>query len=134
MPVITLPDQSQKIFENPVTVFEVASSIGKGLARAAIAGKVGDNLVDLSFTVHEDASVAIVTNKDPEGLEIVRHSAAHLLAHAVKELFSFATIGPVIDDGFYYDFSYKRAFTPDDLAAIENKMLEIAKGSMRLSE
>ena len=129
MPVITLPDQSQKRFETPVTVFEVASSIGKGLARAAIAGKVGGNLVDLSFTVREDASVAIVTNKDPEGLEIVRHSAAHLLAHAVKELFpdSQVTIGPVIDDGFYYDFSYKRAFTPDDLAAIENKMLEIAK-------
>ena len=129
MPVITLPDQSQKQFETAVTVSEVALSIGKGLARAAIAGKVDGNLVDLSFALQEDASVAIVTNKDPEGLEIVRHSTAHLLAHAVKELFpdSQVTIGPVIDDGFYYDFSYTRAFTPDDLEAIENKMLEIAK-------
>ncbi len=129
MPIITLPDQSKKSFDSEITVEEVASSIGKGLARAALAGRVDGQLVDLSETIDRDVELSILTNKDPEGLEIMRHSTAHLLAHAVKELFPDAqvTIGPVIEDGFYYDFSYKRPFTPEDLEAIEQKMLEISK-------
>ena len=129
MPNIRLPDGSQKSFPGPVTVAEVAQSIGPGLARAAIAGKVNGKLVDTSFRIDSDAELAVVTDRDPEGLEILRHSTAHLLAHAVKELFPDAqvTIGPVIENGFYYDFSYKRPFTPDDLAAIEKRMAEIAK-------
>jgi len=129
MPVITLPDQSQRQFELPVTVHEVAASIGAGLARAALAGRVNGALVDTAFLIAEDAQLAIVTDKDAEGLDTIRHSTAHLLAHAVKELFPEAqvTIGPVIDDGFYYDFSYKRPFTPEDLEAIEKKMAELTK-------
>ena len=129
MPVITLPDGAQKSFDHAVTVADVAASIGAGLARAALAGRVNDQLVDLSFKVESDAYVAIVTDKDKDGLEILRHSSAHLLAHAVKELFPDAqvTIGPVIEDGFYYDFAYKRAFTPDDLSAIEVRMTEISR-------
>ena len=129
MPNITLPDGSVRSFDHPVTVFEVASSIGAGLAKAALAGRVGDRLVDLSHRLETDAELAIVTDKNAEGLEIIRHSTAHLLAHAVKELFPDAqvTIGPVIDNGFYYDFSYKRPFTPEDLAAIEKRMADIAK-------
>ena len=129
MPVIRLPDGSQKTYENPVTVAEVAASIGAGLARAALAAKVNGKLVDTSHLIEHDADLAIVTEKDPEGLEVVRHSSAHLLAHAVKELFPDAqvTIGPVIDNGFYYDFSYKRPFTPEDLAAIEKRMQELSK-------
>jgi threonyl-tRNA synthetase len=129
MPVITLPDQSQRTFERPVTVHEVAASIGAGLARAALAGRVNGALVDTSFVIADDAQLAIVTDKDAEGLDTIRHSAAHLLAHAVKTLFPEAqvTIGPVIDEGFYYDFSYKRPFTPEDLEAIEKKMAELAK-------
>ena len=129
MPNIRLPDGSQKSFPGPVTVAEVAQSIGPGLARAALAGKVNGKLVDTSFRIDSDAELAVVTDRDPEGLEILRHSTAHLLAHAVKELFPDAqvTIGPVIENGFYYDFSYKRPFTPDDLAAIEKRMAEIAK-------
>ncbi|WEN41748.1 Threonine--tRNA ligase [Thauera sp. GDN1] len=129
MPNITLPDGSVRSFDHPVTVAEVAASIGAGLAKAALAGRVGGRMVDLSHRLDADADLAIVTDKGAEGLEIIRHSTAHLLAHAVKELFPDAqvTIGPVIDNGFYYDFSYKRPFTPEDLAAIEGRMAEIAK-------
>jgi threonyl-tRNA synthetase len=125
---IQLPDGSRRTFEHPVTVAEVAASIGPGLAKAALAGKVDGRLVDTSFVIDRDAQVAVVTDKDPDGLEILRHSTAHLLAYAVKELFPDAqvTIGPVIENGFYYDFSYKRPFTPEDLAAIEKKMAELA--------
>ena len=129
MPNITLPDGSVRSFDAPVTVVEVAASIGSGLAKAALAGKVGGRMVDLSHAITDDASLAIVTDKTEEGVEILRHSMAHLLAHAVKELFPEAqvTIGPVIDNGFYYDFSYSRPFTPEDLAAIEERMAEIAR-------
>ncbi|HLT25994.1 MAG TPA: threonine--tRNA ligase [Zeimonas sp.] len=126
---ITLPDGSQRRFEAPPTVAEVAASIGSGLARAALAGKVDGKLVDTSYRIEHDAQVAIVTDRDPEGLEVLRHSTAHLLAYAVKSLFPEAqvTIGPVIENGFYYDFSYKRPFTPEDLEAIEAKMVELAR-------
>jgi threonyl-tRNA synthetase len=129
MPSIRLPDGSVRQFPAPVSVAEVASSIGPGLAKAALAGKVDGKVVDTSYVVDRDAAVAIVTDKDAEGLEVIRHSTAHLLAYAVKELFPEAqvTIGPVIEDGFYYDFSYKRPFTPEDLAAIEKRMAELAK-------
>jgi threonyl-tRNA synthetase len=125
---ITLPDGSQRQFPAPVTVADVAASIGPGLAKAAIAGKVNDKVVDTTYTIRDDARVAILTPKDPEGLEVIRHSTAHLLAYAVKELFPEAqvTIGPVIENGFYYDFAYKRPFTPEDLAAIEKRMQELA--------
>ncbi len=125
---IRLPDGSSRSFDRPVSVAEVAASIGFGLAKAAIAGKVDDKLVDMSYVIDRDATLAVVTDKDPEGLEILRHSTAHLLAYAVKELFPDAqvTIGPVIENGFYYDFSYKRPFTPEDLAAIEKKMAQLA--------
>ncbi|MBI2311125.1 MAG: threonine--tRNA ligase [Betaproteobacteria bacterium] len=134
MPNIRLPDGSQKRFDAPVTVAEVAASIGAGLARAALAGKVNGKLVDTSFRIERDCNLSIVTDKDPEGLEILRHSTAHLLAHAVKELFPDAqvTIGPVIENGFYYDFSYKRPFTPEDLAAIEKRMQEIGKRDLKV--
>ena len=126
---IKLPDGSVKSFAGPVTVAEVAQAIGAGLARAALAARVNGKLVDTSYRIEADAELAIVTDKNAEGLEILRHSSAHLLAHAVKELFPEAqvTIGPVIENGFYYDFSYKRPFTPEDLAAIEQRMAEIAK-------
>src|SRR4030067_1503033 len=129
MPVITLPDGSQRSFALPVTVAEVAQSIGAGLARAALAGKLDGQLVDTSHLIAQDAALAIITGKDAEGLQIIRHSTAHLLAHAVKELFPDAqvTIGPVIENGFFYDFSYQRPFTPEDLAAIEKRMTELAK-------
>jgi threonyl-tRNA synthetase len=135
MPQITLPDRSTRVFDAPVTVAQIAQSIGPGLAKSALAGKVKGaadtqaRLVDTSHLVESDAEVSIVTDKDPEGLEILRHSTAHLLAYAVKELFPEAqvTIGPVIDNGFYYDFAYKRPFTPEDLQAIEQKMAELAK-------
>jgi threonyl-tRNA synthetase len=125
---VQLPDGSRRTFDKPVSVAELAAAIGPGLAKAALAGKVDGKLVDTSYVIDRDAQVAIVTDKDPEGLEILRHSTAHLLAYAVKELFPDAqvTIGPVIDNGFYYDFSYKRPFTPEDLAAIEKKMAELA--------
>ncbi len=129
MPVIRLPDGSERKFDHPVTVAEVAHSIGAGLARAALAGRVNGKLVDTSYPVTLDSDVAIVTERDAEGVEIIRHSTAHLLAHAVKELYpdTEVTIGPVIEDGFYYDFSRKQPFTPDDLAAIEKRMAEIAR-------
>jgi threonyl-tRNA synthetase len=134
MPVFRLPDGSEKRFDAPLTAAELAAAIGPGLARAALAAKVDGKLVDLSHTLDRDAQVAIVTEKDAEGLEILRHSTAHLLAHAVKELFPKAqvTIGPVIEDGFYYDFSFERPFTPEDLAAIEQRMQEIAKRDLRV--
>src|ERR1044072_6107689 len=129
MPDVKLPDGSVRHFDKPVTVAEVAASIGPGLAKAALAGKVDGKLVDTSFLIDRDADLSIVTDKDPAGLDVLRHSTAHLLAHAVKELYPDAqvTIGPVIEDGFYYDFSYKKPFTPDDLAAIEKRMSELAK-------
>ena len=129
MLTITLPDGSTRAFAQAVTVAEVAASIGAGLAKAALAGKVDGRLVDTSFRIERDCALAIVTDKDAEGVEIIRHSTAHLLAYAVKELFPEAqvTIGPVIDNGFYYDFSYKRPFTPEDLAKIEVRMAELAK-------
>jgi threonyl-tRNA synthetase len=129
MPNIRLPDGSTKSFPGPLTVAEIAAAIGPGLARAALAGRVNGKLVDTGYRVTADADVAIVTDKDAEANDLLRHSTAHLLAHAVKELFPDAqvTIGPVIENGFYYDFSYKRPFTPEDLAAIEKRMAEIAK-------
>src|SRR5439155_20446016 len=129
MPAIRLPDGAIKQFEGPVTVAQVAAAIGPGLAKAALAGKVDGKVVDTSYVIDRDAQLAIVTDKDAEGLDVIRHSTAHLLAYAVKELFPDAqvTIGPVIEDGFYYDFSYKRPFTPEDLAAIEQRMAELAK-------
>ncbi|MFA5826235.1 MAG: threonine--tRNA ligase, partial [Gallionellaceae bacterium] len=129
MPIITLPDGSQRTFPNPVTVAEVALSIGAGLARAALAGKVDGRLVDTSHIISADAALAIVTDKDADGLDLIRHSTAHLLAYAVKELFPEAqvTIGPMIENGFYYDFAYSRPFTPEDLASIEKRMAELVK-------
>lgn len=129
MASVTLPDGSKREYEGPVTVDQVAASIGAGLAKAALAGRVDGKLVDLSHVIDGDAAVAIITARDPEGLEIIRHSTAHLMAQAVKELFPEAqvTIGPAIENGFYYDFSYTRAFTPEDLKAIEARMDELVK-------
>ncbi|MBC9070725.1 threonine--tRNA ligase [Thauera sp. CAU 1555] len=129
MPNITLPDGSVRSFEQSVSVGEVAASIGAGLAKAALAGRVGGRLVDLSHRIDSDAELAIITDKVPEGIDVIRHSTAHLLAHAVKELFPDAqvTIGPVIENGFYYDFAYKRPFTPEDLEKIEQRMAELVK-------
>ena len=135
MPVITLPDGSQRQFDEAVTVMDVALSIGSGLAKATLAGNVGDRLVDASFLIEQDASLQIITAKDAEGLEVIRHSTAHLLAQAVKQLFPDAqvTIGPVIENGFYYDFAYERPFTPDDLAAIEKAMLELTESDLEIN-
>jgi len=135
MPVITLPDGSERRFDHPVTVDEVAGSIGAGLRKAALAGRVDGRLVDTSHVIASDAQLAIVTDKDPDGLEIIRHSTAHLLAQAVKALFPEAqvTIGPVIEHGFYYDFAFQRPFTPEDLAAIEAKMTELAQADQAVS-
>jgi threonyl-tRNA synthetase len=132
--VIRLPDGSERRYEHPITAREVAESIGPRLGRAALAAKVNGKLVDLSRPIETSSDLAIITEKDPEGLEIIRHSSAHLLAHAVKELFPDAqvTIGPVIEDGFYYDFSYKRPFTPEDLAAIEKRMSEISSRDLKV--
>ncbi len=129
MPVITLPDGSQRAFDAPVSIYDVAADIGSGLARAALAGEVDGRPVDTSFMIERDCHLAIVTEKSDLGLEIIRHSTAHLLAQAVKQLFPEAqvTIGPTIEDGFYYDFAYERAFTPEDLVAIEKKMEELAR-------
>src|SRR2546423_3171823 len=135
MPVVTLPDGSQRRFDHPVTVEEVAGAIGAGLRKGALAARVHDKRVAPSYVIAEAAHPAIVTDKDPEGLEVIRHSAAHLLAQAVKELFPEAqvTIGPVIEDGFYYDFAYQRPFTPEDLAAIEAKMTELAHADQKVT-
>jgi len=135
MPVVTLPDGSQRRFERPVRVDEVAAGIGAGLAKAALAARVDGRLVDTSYLIDKDANLAIVTDKDPDGLEVIRHSTAHLLAQAVKELFPDAqvTIGPVIEDGFYYDFAFKRPFTPEDLAAIEKRMAELAQADEKVT-
>jgi threonyl-tRNA synthetase len=135
MPVITLPDGSQREFDHSVTITEVAQNIGSGLAKAALAGKVDGKLVDLSHLIETDVSLGIVTDKNPEGVDIIRHSTAHLMAYAVKELYPDAqvTIGPVIENGFYYDFAYTRPFTPEDLAAIEKRMGELAKRDIPVS-
>src|SRR5215475_2419576 len=135
MPVVTLPDGSQRTFDQPVTVDEVAGAIGAGLRKAALAGRVNGKLVDTSYLIDRDANLAIVTDRDPDGLEVIRHSTAHLLAQAVKQLFPEAqvTIGPVIEDGFYYDFAYQRTFTPEDLTAIEAKMAELARADQKVS-
>ena len=132
MIAIQLPDGSKREFPQALTIAEVAASIGSGLAKAALAGRIGSGtgrLVDTSYLIEADEQLAIITDKDADGLEVIRHSTAHLLAYAVKELFPEAqvTIGPVIEHGFFYDFSYKRPFTPDDLAAIESKMTELAR-------
>ena len=135
MPDIKLPDGSIRCYEQAVTVAEVAASIGAGLARAALAGKVDGKMVDTSYLIEQNADLAIITERDADGLEIIRHSTAHLLAYAVKELFPEAqvTIGPVIENGFYYDFAYKRPFTPEDLVAIEKRMGELAKKDIPVS-
>lgn len=129
MPVVTLPDGSERKFDQAVTVIGVAADIGPGLAKATLAGKVNGELVDASYLIDSDVELAIVTERDEAGLEVIRHSTAHLLAQAVKQLFPEAqvTIGPVIDDGFYYDFAYKNGFGPDDMVAIEKKMAELVK-------
>jgi threonyl-tRNA synthetase len=128
MPAITLPDGSQRLFDNPVSVADVAADIGAGLAKATLAGVVNGDVVDASFLMEQDATLAIVTDRSDEALDIIRHSSAHLLAMAVKQLFPSAqvTIGPVIEDGFYYDFAFERAFTPEDLEAIEKRMAELS--------
>src|SRR5260221_9522057 len=135
MPNIRLPDGSSKSFPGPVTVAEIAQAIGAGLARAALAGRVDGKLVDTGFKVAGDADVAIVTDRDAEANELLRHSTAHLLAQAVKELFPDAqvTIGPVIENGFYYDFSFKRPFTREELEAIEKRMAELSKKDVPVS-
>ncbi|ACL72535.1 threonyl-tRNA synthetase [Thioalkalivibrio sulfidiphilus HL-EbGr7] len=135
MPLITLPDGSERRFDAPVTVRDVAADIGAGLAKAALAGRVNGRLVDTSHLIEDDASLAIITDRDPEGLEVIRHSTAHLLAQAVKDLFPSAqvTIGPVIDNGFYYDFAFERPFHPDDLEKIEARMKELAKADLPVS-
>jgi threonyl-tRNA synthetase len=134
MPVITLPDGSQRSFDQPITVADLAANIGAGLAKAALAGRVDGKLVDTSFVIDRDAAVAIVTGKDADGLEVIRHSTAHLLAQAVQAIYPDAqvTIGPVIEDGFYYDFAFKRPFTPEDLEKFEAKMHELAKADLKV--
>ncbi|MGB2374972.1 MAG: TGS domain-containing protein, partial [Porticoccaceae bacterium] len=127
MPVITLPDGSQREFDTAVSVLDIAADIGPGLAKATIAGEVNGNLVDACDLISQDASVRIITDRDEEGVDIIRHSCAHLIGHAVKQLYPTAqmVIGPVIENGFYYDIAYERAFTPDDLAAIEERMQQL---------
>ena len=135
MPAITLPDGSQRQFDAAVTVAQVAESIGAGLAKAALAGRVNGTLVDTSYQITDDAELAIITERDPEGLDVIRHSCAHLMAQAVQRLFPDAqvTIGPVIEDGFFYDFAYERAFTPEDLEQIEKVMGDIVKENLPVS-
>ncbi len=135
MPIVTLPDGSQRTFEQPITLHDVAKDIGPGLAKAALAGKVNGFVVDTSFLIAHDSNVAIITEKDEEGLDVIRHSCAHLLAQAVKALHPSAqvTIGPVIEDGFYYDFAYERPFTPEDLLAIEKKMAQLSSANLEVS-
>jgi threonyl-tRNA synthetase len=135
MPIITLPDNSQRKFNNAVTVMQVSESIGPGLAKATLAGMVDDVLVDASYLIEKDSNIKIITERDPEGIEVIRHSCAHLMAQAVKELYPTAqvTIGPVIDDGFYYDYFYAPGFTPDDLVQIEQKMEELVKNDIKIT-
>ncbi len=135
MPVVTLPDGSEKHFPEAVSIADVAASIGAGLAKAALAGKIRDQLLDTSHLITDDCTLSIITDKSPEGIEIIRHSCAHLMAQAVKELFPAAqvTIGPVIDNGFYYDFAYEKSFTPEDLETIEAKMTELAQAAQPIS-
>lgn len=135
MPVVTLPDGSRREFSEPVSVHDVAADIGAGLAKAALAGVVDGKEVDTSYVIDRDVNLAIVTDRQPEGLEVIRHSTAHLLAQAVKQLYPGAqvTIGPVIEDGFYYDFAYERQFTPEDLEKIEQRMNELAKEDIPVS-
>ncbi len=135
MPVVTLPDGSQRSFDHPVSVHEVASAIGPGLAKAALAGSVDGKMVDTAYVIDKDVELSIITDRDAAGIDVIRHSTAHLLAQAVKELFPEAqvTIGPVIENGFYYDFAYQRAFTPEDLEKIEKKMAELAKQNFQIS-
>ena len=135
MPVITLPDATQRQFEQPVSVHDVAFDIGPSLAKAALAGKVNGSLVDASFVIENDAELAIITSRDEKGLEVIRHSCAHLMAQAVQDVFPGAqvTIGPVIEDGFYYDFAYERPFTTDDLAIIETRMKSLVKENLSVS-
>lgn len=135
MPQITLPDGSLRSFADPITVLELAQSIGPGLAKATLAGVVDGKTVDASYRIDRDATVSIITDRSIEGLDVIRHSSAHLLAQAVKQLFPDAqvTIGPVIDDGFYYDFAYKRPFTPEDLAAIEQRMRELVEKDLEVT-
>lgn len=135
MPVVTLPDGSHRSFSQAVSVHDVAADIGAGLAKAALAGRVNGTLVDTSYEITEDAELAIITERDPDGVDVIRHSTAHLLAMAVKDLFPSAqvTIGPVIDNGFYYDFKFDRPFTNEDLARIEKRMEELAKQDFKVS-
>jgi threonyl-tRNA synthetase len=135
MPIITLPDGNQKTFDHPVTIHQIAESIGSGLAKAALAGKIGDNIVDTTYIIDQDAAVSIITSKDDDGLEVLRHSCAHLMAQAVQQLFPSAqvTIGPVIEDGFFYDFAFERPFTPEDLTKIEKKMTELSRQNQPVS-
>jgi threonyl-tRNA synthetase len=135
MPIVTLPDGSQRTFEQPVSVHDVALDIGPGLAKAALAGRVNGELVDTSFVMTDDSNLGIITERDEEGLEVIRHSTAHLLAQAVKQLFPSAqvTIGPVIENGFYYDFAFERPFTPEDLEKIEKRMQEIVKETLTVN-
>jgi threonyl-tRNA synthetase len=135
MPIITLPDGNQKTFDHPVTIHQIAESIGSGLAKAALAGKIGDDIVDTTYTIDQDAAVSIITSKDDDGLEVLRHSCAHLMAQAVQQLFPSAqvTIGPVIEDGFFYDFAFERPFTPEDLTKIEKKMTELSRQNQPVS-
>ena len=135
MPVITLPDGSQRSYEQPLSILDIAADIGPGLARATLAAEVDGRLIDASHLIDADAALRIITSRDEEGLEILRHSCAHLMAQAVKELFPQAqvTIGPVIEDGFYYDFAFERSFTPEDLAAIEEKMTDLVRQDLSVS-
>ena len=135
MPVISLPDGSQRQYDQPVTVMEIAESIGSGLAKAALAGRIDGTLVDCSHIVETDACIEIITARDDAGLEVIRHSSAHLLAQAVKLLYPQAqvTIGPMIDNGFYYDFAFERSFTPEDLQKIEKKMKELVGQNIPVS-
>jgi len=129
MPVITLPDGSQRVFEDSVTVMQVAQDIGPGLAKATVAGRINGELVDACELINQDANLSIVTGKDEDGLEIIRHSFAHLVGHAVKQLFPTAkmAIGPTIENGFYYDIDYERSLTLEDMAAVEKRIGELIK-------
>ena len=135
MPLITLPDGRQRVFDTSPSIFDIANDIGPGLAKAALAGNVNGQLVDTSYLINDDAEVSIVTARDDDGLDIIRHSCAHLMAQAVKQLYPDAqvAIGPTTKDGFYYDFAYRRPFTPEDLQTIEKRMVELTEVDLRVS-